>query len=237
MKSLTIDTQKASQRFIATVVLLFAALACALTAGHAQQLQKGVSVQMAATRSAAPMPEADNEDAWVVAVTANGSLYFGAEPMTADELTDWMKTHPRNREAKLYIKADARAPFASVETVLEIGRAAYFVAPVLLTSQAEPAAPGTVVPPKGEEVLAVAPAKTEIVVQISASQSSTSFEVNDSPTSSAALQGTLQGLLQSQAEKVVLVKAAGVVPFGRVINVVDTCRSLGAKAALATPEL
>ncbi len=46
-----------------------------------------------------------------------------------------MKTHPRNREAKLYIKADARAPFASVEQVLAIGCRSLFETPVLLTSQ------------------------------------------------------------------------------------------------------
>ena len=59
-----------------------------------------------------------------------------------------MKTHPRNREAKLYIKADARAPFTSVEKVIDVGRQALFQTPVLLTSQREPIAAGTVVPPK-----------------------------------------------------------------------------------------
>lgn len=237
MKSLTIDTQKGSQRFIATVVLLVAALMLALTAGRAQELRRGVSVQMANTSNAAPMPAADNEDAWIVTITADGSLYFGAEPKTADELTDWMKTHPRNREARLYIKADARAPFASVEKALEIGRTMGFEAPVLLTSQAEPTPPGTMVSPKGLEVLVGAPQRAEIVVQINSGQNSNSLEVNNSPTPRAALQSSLQALLQSQTDKVVVVKAAGRAPFGQVINIVDTCRSLGAKAALATPEL
>src|ERR1051325_11138023 len=152
MNSLAKNSQK-SNHLIAILALLFAVLGFAPVTSQAQQLQKGVSVQMAPTRSAAPMPAADNLDAWVVTITADGSLYFGADPMTADELTDWMKSHPRNREAKLYIKADARSPFAAVDKVLEIGRTMGFETPVLLTSQGEPTQPGTMVPPKGLEVL------------------------------------------------------------------------------------
>src|SRR5947209_4309903 len=83
-------------------------------------LRKGVNVQMAVTRNASPMPEADNQDAWIVTVTADSALYFAADPMTLDQLAEWMKSHPRNRDARLYIKADARAPFATIKKVLEL---------------------------------------------------------------------------------------------------------------------
>ena len=62
-------------------------------------LQKGVSVQMAVTNNASPMPEADKQDAWVIAVTATGELYFGTQPVTAGQLVEEMKMHPRNRNA------------------------------------------------------------------------------------------------------------------------------------------
>src|SRR5215472_10099283 len=85
--------------------------------GQTPALRRGVSVQEAVTQHATTMPEADEDDAWVVAVTADGKLYFGADPVTADSLFDVMKARPRKRSAKLYIKADARAPFGKVERV------------------------------------------------------------------------------------------------------------------------
>ncbi len=110
------------------VCLVAAILATNLPPACAQSpaLQKGVSVQMAATSNATPMPAADNDDAWIVTIGADGKLYFGADPVDADGLTNDMKIHPRKRDAKLYIKADARAPFSSVEKVMQIGRKAVF---------------------------------------------------------------------------------------------------------------
>jgi len=239
MNSLAIDTQK-SKHLIAILALLFAVLGFALATGQAQQLQKGVSVQMPATRSAAPMLAADNLDAWVVTITADGNLYFGADPMTADELADWMKTHPRNREAKLYIKADARAPFAAVEKVLEIGRAMGFETPVLLTSQAEPTQPGTMVPPKGLEVLVgpIPGGTVATVVQIvSSGQTLPLLRINGDEISWSALESTLRQHFQKGDEQVVLLKADEQLPFGRVVQVIDTCRATGAKVILGTPEL
>jgi biopolymer transport protein ExbD len=237
MNSLAKNSQK-SKHLIAILALLFAALA--LATSQAQQLQKGVSVQMAPTRSAASMPAADNLDAWVVTITGDGSLYFGADPMTADELADWMKSHPRNREAKLYIKADARAPFASVQKVLEIGRTMGFETPVLLTSQAEPTRPGTMVPPKGLKVL-VGPmpgGTVATVVQIvSSGQTWPLLRINGDEISWSALESTLRQHFQKGDEKVVLLKADEQLPFGQVVQVIDTCRATGAKVVLGTPGL
>ena len=72
-------------------------------------------MQMATTSNATPMPEADNKGAWIVAVSGSGQLYFGTQAVTPEALFEEMKSHPRNREQKLYIKADARAPFAKVK--------------------------------------------------------------------------------------------------------------------------
>src|SRR5579872_7570121 len=92
MNSLAIDTQK-SKHLISILALLFAVLGFALATGQAQQLQKGVSVQMAATRSAAPMLAADNPDAWVVTIIADGNLYFGADPRS-EEHTSELQSRP-----------------------------------------------------------------------------------------------------------------------------------------------
>src|SRR5437879_5903901 len=130
-------------KYMLAVCLIALTLTVSHALGQSPALQQGVSVQMAPATHAEVMPAADNQDAWVIAVTADGSLYFGTDLRTTESLVEWMKTHPRNREAKLYIKADARAPFADVEKAIEAGRAVAFEAPVLLTSQPEPYAPGT----------------------------------------------------------------------------------------------
>ncbi len=231
-------TRRSTTVFILTIA---AAALFSPILSNAQEMQKGVTVQMPVTTNASTVPDADRNNAWVVAVTADGSIYFGAEPKTPEQLADWMKTHPRNREAKLYIKADARAPFSSVQQVLEIGRRAMFETPVLLTSQKDPTAPGTMLPPNGLEVMigSAAPAGTvaTVVQLLNSGQQRPLLRVNGDETSSSALQGTLMEHFQKGDEKVVLLKADRRLPFGQVAQAIDVCRSTGAKVYLPTPEL
>lgn len=239
MKSFTINTRASSNLFALTVIALGATLLFTPRAGHTQEMQRGVSVQMPIASNATAVPDADHNDAWVVAVTADGSLYFGADPLTREALADWMKTHPRNREAKLYVKADARAPFASVEQVLEVGRRALFEAPVLLTSQREPVAAGTVMPPNGLEVqIAQLPAGAvaTVVQLINSGQQRPVLRVNGDEISWSGLEGTLRRHFQKGDEKMILLKADQRLPFGQVVQVIDVCRSTGAKVFLPTPE-
>ena len=196
---------------------------------------------MAVTGNATSMPDADQNDAWVVAVAADGSLYLGADAMTPEGLADWMRTHPRHREAKLYVKADARAPFASVQQVLESGRRAFFQTPVLLTSQREPVAAGTVVSPTGLEVqfTPALPAGTvaTVVQLLNSGQQRSLLKINDDEISWSALQGTLTRHFEKGDGKIVLLKADGQLPFSQVVRIIDACRSAGAKVYLPTPEL
>lgn len=219
-------------------LMLVAALVTANKA-TAQTLQKGISVQMAGTHNAAPMPEADREDAWIVTITADGKLYFGVDPVTPAALADKMMRTPRNREAKLYIKADARAPFAGVEKVLEAGRAVYFEAPILLTSQPGQAAPGTIISPKGLEVTVGAPPESEaIIVQVRKSDGSKpTVLVNNADVSIDALQNTLGQMRANSKVDWIVVKAAGTLSFARVARVIDACLGVGARVAVARPEL
>ena len=224
------------------VCLIIAAFSAAAQAqAQTPPLQKGVSVQMAVTRNASPMPDADNFDAWVVTVAVDGRLYFGAEPMTPDELAEWMKTHPRNREARLYIKADARAPFASVEKVLEIGHVMQFDTPVLLTAQPEHNPPGTMVPPKGEDVSVGAASPSGIiatVVELLASGQQPLVRVNNDEISWSDLESTLRRHFEKGGDdKLVLVKAGGGLPFAQVVQAIDRCRGAGAKVYLAGSEI
>lgn len=240
MFSIRKNTSK-SRRYLNLSFALALVIPLSLNTSHAQQLRQGVSVQMAHTTSAVAYPAADNNDAWVVAVTAEGNLYFGVKPVTPDQLLDEMKATSRQRDAKLYVKADARAPFSNVERALEAGREVAFDAPVLLTAQAVPTAPGNVVPPNGLEVLVgpSLPAGTvaTVVQLLNSGQRKPSLRVNGDEISWSALEGTLRRHFQKGDEKVVLLKADEQLPFEQVVQVIDRCRATGAKIVVGIPSL
>jgi biopolymer transport protein ExbD/biopolymer transport protein TolR len=99
-------------------------------------MQKGISVELPVTSNAVPIPEADQEDALIVSVTDDGSVYFGVAPISPAALTEKVRDGLSNRtERKLYIKADARTPYANVVKVLDAMRTAGVEAPNLLTAQ------------------------------------------------------------------------------------------------------
>jgi biopolymer transport protein ExbD len=95
----------------------------AISRSSAQAMQKGISVELAPTSSAVPVPDADNQDALIITVTDTGRIYFGIDPVTPDSLAEKLKGHP-SRSQSLYIKADARAPYACVVKVLDAARRA-----------------------------------------------------------------------------------------------------------------
>jgi biopolymer transport protein ExbD len=202
--------------------------------GQVPALQKGVSVQMATSSNAVPMPEADNENAWVVAVTADARIYFGTDEVTSDGLTEQMKIHPRNRGAKIYVKADARAPFRSVRQVLRAAREDLFDDVILLTSQPESAQPGaaqsgTTVPPKGLEVWVGTESESNlVVVQIGSREGSSTLKINNEDVSPSALQDRLGQLFDNRAGRIVVLKATGQVPYAKVVHAIDACLAAGA---------
>lgn len=111
MNSTQVNPQKGT-RLIPTISLaLFALVLTAAPVSLGQTMQKGVSVDMAPTSNAQPMPAADQDKAWVVSVSSDGRLFFRADPVTRAALVDEMIRTPRIRNENIYIKADARAPF------------------------------------------------------------------------------------------------------------------------------
>lgn len=202
-------------------------------------LQKGVRVQMADTNNATPMPEADQQDAWILAVTAPGQIYLGTQAVSAEQLVDELKSKPRNRGAKVYIKADARSPYAKVKSALQAAKELMFDDAVLLTKQPEAPALGTMIPPKGLEVSFSAPA-SEDTVSLTVSSSGTNapeLKVNGSPVSVGHLQTSLNQALNNHSKKVVMVKADAQLSFAQVVHVIDAVRSVGAQVVLPTAEM
>ena len=110
-------------------------------------LQKGVSVDMAKVNSPSPMPDADKEDALLVAVQRDGSVFFGTEKTNVNQLTDKVKDRLANRtDKRVFLKADARAKFGAVVEVVDNVRAAGVDQLGLLTDQKKA---GTLAPPTG----------------------------------------------------------------------------------------
>jgi len=134
-----------SMALLATVTLSVA------PSSPAQTMQKGISVELARTSSAVSVPEADNQDALIVTVTDNAKIYFGIDPVTSDTLAEKLKARPSHHTETIYIKADARAPYACVVTILDAAHTAGVAGVTLLTTQPKATA-GTVVFPEGIEM-------------------------------------------------------------------------------------
>jgi len=99
-------------------------------------LQKGVSVDLAKTDNPVQMPDADKEDALLVAVMRDGSIFFGADKVSPEVLTDKVKDRLNNRaDKRVFIKADARAKYGAVVEVVDNVRSAGVDELGLLTEQ------------------------------------------------------------------------------------------------------
>ncbi len=104
-------------------------------------LQHGVSVDMAKVNNPESMPDADKEDALLVSVMRDGTVYFGTDKLPADQLTGKVKDRLANRvDKRVFVKADARARFGSVVEVVDNVRAAGVDQLGLLTEQRKTAA-------------------------------------------------------------------------------------------------
>jgi biopolymer transport protein ExbD/biopolymer transport protein TolR len=99
-------------------------------------LQKGVSVDMAKVNNPTPMADADKEDALLVSVMRDGTVYFGTDKVPVDSLTGKVKDRLANRaDKRVYVKADARTHFGNVVQVVDSVRAAGVDDLGLLTEQ------------------------------------------------------------------------------------------------------
>jgi biopolymer transport protein ExbD len=99
-------------------------------------LQKGVTVDLAKVNNPQQMPDADKEDALIVAVMRNGDVFFGNDRINPDQLTNKIKDRIASRVNKtVYLRADARAKYKSVVDVVDNVRAAGVDDLGLLTDQ------------------------------------------------------------------------------------------------------
>ena len=139
-------------RVWSSALLALVATLSATPRSAAQVMQKGIRVELAPTSSAVAVPDADNPDALIITVTDNGKFYFGIDPVTPSSLAEKIKGRASDRTQNLYIKADARAPYACVVKVLDAARLAGVASVTLLTTQPAITPTGKVVLPEGIEI-------------------------------------------------------------------------------------
>jgi biopolymer transport protein ExbD len=89
-------------------------------------LQKGAPVELAKTRNALEMSEADKDDAIRVGIARDGKFYLGTERIDVDSLAGKVTEVLASREGDktVYVKADARASFGDVVKVVDAIRTA-----------------------------------------------------------------------------------------------------------------
>jgi biopolymer transport protein ExbD len=93
-------------------------------------------VDLAKVNNPERMPDAEKEDAMVVSVMRDGTVYFRSDRIPVDQLTQKVKDRLVSQQDKrVYVKADARARFGAVVAVVDNVRAAGVDDLGLLTDQ------------------------------------------------------------------------------------------------------
>ena len=101
-------------------------------------LQNKVQVEMAKVDNPTPMPDADKEDAIVVAITRDGSVYLGQNKISLSELGPAVQGKLADKPGKtVYFRADARSQFRAVEDAIDAVRTAGVEEVGLLTQKRE----------------------------------------------------------------------------------------------------
>jgi biopolymer transport protein ExbD len=105
-------------------------------------LQKTTPVDLAMTNNAREMKEADRDDAIVVAVTRDGSIFLNNTKLSKEDITGQVKDRLTNRLDKtVYVKSDARAKYGDVVAVVDEIRSAGVDQLGLLTEKAQSKTP------------------------------------------------------------------------------------------------
>ena len=101
-------------------------------------LQQKVAVDMAKVDNPTPMPDADKEDAIIVAVTRDGGVYLGQDKVATSELGGKVRDKLADTPGKtIYVRADARAQYRAVEDAIDAVRTAGVDEVGLLTQRKE----------------------------------------------------------------------------------------------------
>ena len=101
-------------------------------------LQNKVQIDMAKVNNAVSMPDADKDDAIVVAITRDGGVFLGQDKVATDQLGAKVRDKLSDKPGKtIFIRADARAQYRAVEDAIDAVRTAGVEDVGLLTQKKE----------------------------------------------------------------------------------------------------
>jgi biopolymer transport protein ExbD/biopolymer transport protein TolR len=101
-------------------------------------LQNKVQIDMAKVDNAIAMPDADKDDAIVVAVTRDGSVFLGQNRVDPSQLGSLVRDKLTDKTDKtIYVRADSRAQYRAVEDAIDDVRTAGVEEVGLLTQRRE----------------------------------------------------------------------------------------------------
>jgi biopolymer transport protein ExbD/biopolymer transport protein TolR len=101
-------------------------------------LQNKVNVELAQTENATAMPDADHEDAVVVAVTRDGKIFLGQDQVSLSDLGQKVSDMLQNKSNKMvYFRSDARAHYGTLMDAIDAVRTTGVEEVGLLTEQRE----------------------------------------------------------------------------------------------------
>jgi biopolymer transport protein TolR len=101
-------------------------------------LQNKVQIDMAQVINPQSMPDADKDDAIVVAVTRDGRVFLGQNLVDPSQLGSLVRDKLENKTDKtIYVRADARAQYKAVEDAIDDVRTAGVEEIGLLTQKKE----------------------------------------------------------------------------------------------------
>lgn len=217
---------------VSSLALILANFGACLMNAQTPSLQRGISVQLAATDHASAIAEADQPSAWIVTITSDGGIYLATNAVTPESLYDQMKHHSRKLPKEVFVKADARAPYITVEQALQ-SLHRFFPAVIILTSQPGATVPDARLMPQGFEVtLDSHDPKAGPRIELDSNQV---VRVNGQQIPANLLEQTLRNLMPENKERTIPVDAKGQVPFSEVAHVIDVCTSLGSRISLTLP--
>ncbi|MGH9481118.1 MAG: biopolymer transporter ExbD [Terriglobales bacterium] len=86
-------------------------------------MNHSVNVTLAQSVNPQTLPDADKDDAVIVAVSHDGHLYLGNDMMSTDDITNKVRDEISSRLDKtVYVRADKQAHFAAVAAVIDAVR-------------------------------------------------------------------------------------------------------------------
>jgi biopolymer transport protein ExbD len=99
-------------------------------------LQNKVNVQLAQTDNPTAMPDADKEDAVLVAITRDGRIFLGQNQVSEADLPGKVRDALTDKTSKqIYLRADTRAKYGTVTSAIDDVRTAGVDEVGLLTEQ------------------------------------------------------------------------------------------------------